>query len=332
MYEQNRVSTAMDAPHFIGQLWQLRSRVRIVSMVSVHCSATSSVQKPFRRWRALPQTKFSVCHCSSWTTISCGEPRPATMGMTPGIGFFSRTLMYFSGVVAQLHELDRPGDVEVLRAAHGDGLEVLVAHDGAHAEPAGARPALLDGREEDPVLAGQADGGDRGVRLLELLADELRGLERAQTPEVRGVADLDLVVVDPEVDQLRGLAAHDHLVVAGVLQLRGPEAAHHREGEQPGLRRDGRDDGAVAAGGRRAGQETGAEDEQVLLVEGPDLGGDPVPQQPGVGAQPSEVKLGQARVRRHPLDASPGEIDLQVEPGLCVPHSVAPVVVAGAAA
>ena len=35
-----------------------------------------------------------------------------------------------------------------------------------------------------------------------------------------GVAELDLVVVDPQVDQLGRLAADDHLVVAGVLQLR----------------------------------------------------------------------------------------------------------------
>ena len=53
-----------------------------------------------------------------------------------------------------------PGDVDVLGAAHGDRLEVLVAHHGAQAEAAGAGPALLDGGEEDPVLPGQADGGD----------------------------------------------------------------------------------------------------------------------------------------------------------------------------
>ena len=93
MYEQNRVSTAIEAPHFIGQLWQLNNRVRIVSMVLVHLAAISSVQKPFLRVRALPHMKFSVCHFSSCTCISCGEPSPARMGMTPSIGFFSRFLM-----------------------------------------------------------------------------------------------------------------------------------------------------------------------------------------------------------------------------------------------
>ena len=138
--------------------------------------------------------------------------------------------------------------------------------------------------------------------------------------EVGGVADLDLVVVDPQIDQVRGLAADDHLVVAGVLELRGPEAAHHGEREQLGLGRDGRDDRAVAAGGRCAGQEARAEDEQVLFIERSDLGRDPIPQQPRVGAQSPEVQLGQVRVRRHALDASPAEVDLQVESRLCVPH------------
>ncbi len=86
----------MVAPHFIGQLWQLISRVRMLSMVSVQLFSTSSVQKPLRRRRELPQAKFSVCHFSSWMAISCGEPRPARMGMTPGIGFSLRCLMNVS--------------------------------------------------------------------------------------------------------------------------------------------------------------------------------------------------------------------------------------------
>ena len=86
----------MDAPHFIGQLWQLSRRVRIVSMVPVHSSWTSSVQKSLLRSRALPHTKLSVCHFSSSICISCGDPSPAKIGITPGIGFSSRFLMYFS--------------------------------------------------------------------------------------------------------------------------------------------------------------------------------------------------------------------------------------------
>ena len=58
----------------------------MLSMVSVQALATSSLQKSLRRSRELPQEKFSVCHFSSWTFISWGDPSPARMGMTPGMG------------------------------------------------------------------------------------------------------------------------------------------------------------------------------------------------------------------------------------------------------
>ena len=241
--------------------------------------------------------------------------------MTPGIGFLSRFLMYFSASLqccmnsagrAMLMSFD-PRTAIALRF-----LSPMMAP--TPRRLALERPCSMEAKK---TLCSPARPMEEtcDVRVLQLLADQLRGLERAQAPEVRGVADLHLVVVDPQIDQLRGLAANDHLVVAGVLQLRSPEAAHHREGEQPGLRRDGGDDGAIAAGSGRAGQQTGAEDEQVLGIEGLDLGADPVPHDPGVGAQPAQMKLGQPRVGGHPLDVSPGQIDFQVEACLCVPHS-----------
>ncbi len=64
------------------------------SMVSVQSRAISSFQNPLRRSLELPHMKFSVCHFSSWTFISWGEPSPARMGMTPGMGFSLRNWMY----------------------------------------------------------------------------------------------------------------------------------------------------------------------------------------------------------------------------------------------
>ena len=84
----------MVAPQVIGQLKQLISRLRILSRVSVHCWAISSFQKSFLRVREFPHMKFSVCHFSSWTFISCGDPSPAKMGMTPGTGFSLRHFIY----------------------------------------------------------------------------------------------------------------------------------------------------------------------------------------------------------------------------------------------
>ncbi len=203
--------------------------------------------------------------------------------MTPGTRLVLPRADVLQHVAAEIHELGRPGDVDVLRPAHGDRLEPLVSHHRADAEAAGARPALLDRGEEDPVLAGEPDGGHLRVRLLQLLPDALRGLDGALAVQVGGVADLDLVVVDPQIDQLGRLAANDHLVVAGVFQLRRPEPAHHRVRHQLRLRRIGRDDGAVAAGSRRAAEQAGAEDQQIVFGERFGLGRDPVPQDLGVG-------------------------------------------------
>jgi len=223
--------------------------------------------------------------------------------------------------VADLHELRRAGDVEVLRPPNGDGLQVLVSHDGADAESAGAGAALLDGSEVDPVFAGQADGGHRGRRLVQLLANELCSLESAQTPEMRGVTYFHLVIVDPQIDEIRGLAADDHLVITGVLQFWTPESAHHRECEQPSLRRDGGDDGAIASGSGCAGEEAGAEDEEIIGREGLDFGGYSVPDHLGIRAQTPEIELGESWVGCHPLDVASGQVDFQVEPRLRVPHS-----------
>ena len=228
--------------------------------------------------------------------------------------------MNFEHLVAELDELGRPGDVDVLGAAHRDRLEVLVAHHRAEAQPAGARAALLDGGEEDPVLAGQADRRHLGIRLLELLADQFRRLPAPLPAQMRGVAQLDLVVVDPEVDQLGRLAAEDDLVVAGMLQLGAKEAAHHRVGHQPGLRRDGGDDGAVGARRRRAAKQPGAENQQVVRRERSGLWRHPIPQHPGVRAQAAEDTALSRWIGRYPLDVPAGQVDFQVETCFGIPH------------
>src|SRR5439155_1226483 len=65
-------------------------------------------------------------------------------------------------------------------------------------------------------------------------------------PEVRlGVADLDAVVVNVEVDPVSGLSLDDDGVVAGVLQIRPEEAVGLRRGRAVGERAD-RDDGETA--------------------------------------------------------------------------------------
>ena len=115
----------MVAPHVIGQLKQLINRVRILSKVCFHCCATSSFQKSFLRTREFPHMKFSVCHFSSWTFISCGDPSPAKMGMTPGIGLSLRNLMYCITSLQSRHKLGRSGNIYVLFATNSDRFKAL---------------------------------------------------------------------------------------------------------------------------------------------------------------------------------------------------------------
>ena len=226
------------------------------------------------------------------------------------------------GFVAELNELHRAGDVEVFGPPYRDRLEVLVAHYGAHAQSAGAGAALLDRRKQHLALTCHTDGGHRGARLFEFLFDEFLGLEGAHTRVDRGVANLDFVVVNPDIDQVGGLSFDDDFVVARVFQLRPPEAAHHRERKEPCLGGDCGDDGAVGSGSRSTSQQASTENEHILCVKGLNFWRNEVPQHPSVGTQAAQVKFGQARIARHALDTSASQIDLEIEPCLCVPHSL----------
>ena len=92
--------------------------------------------------------------------------------------------------------------------------------------PAAARGPVLvvhDGGEQDPVFAGRADAGHGGFGP-DLGLDRLLRPLGVEPPEGRGVADLDLPVVDREIDGLGGPAPDDQPVQAGRLE-RGAEAA-----------------------------------------------------------------------------------------------------------
>jgi len=115
--------------------------------------------------------------------------------------------------------------------------------------------------------------------------------------------------VDPQINQGGRLAANDYLVVAGILQLRRPETAHHRVRHQPRLGRIGGDDGAIGAGSRSPTEKAGTEDQEIVFRKSFGVGRNPVPQYLGVGAEPPEMKLGQRGVGFRPVNASSGEIN-----------------------
>ena len=121
-----------------------------------------------------------------------------------------------------------------------------------------------------------------------------------------GVPDFHFVVVDPQIDQIGGFAAEDHFVIAGILQLRRPESAHHGICHQLRLGRNGGDNGAVGAGGGRAAQKAGAEYQQIVGRKGFGFRGNPVPQYLGVGAQSAQMELGQLADPFPPFQYFPG--------------------------
>ena len=135
-------------------------------------------------------------------------------------------------------------------ALDDDALEVFGAGDGAGAAaPGGAVVFVHEGGEEHAVFAGLADGHDGGVGFVALVgAEVLDGVVDAEPPDVGGVADFDLVVLDVEVDGLVGLAGDQQGVEAGPAEAGGAPAAHVRVGHGAGERRLG-DEGEAPAHG-----------------------------------------------------------------------------------
>ena len=68
---------------------------------------------------------------------------------------------------------------------------------------------------------------DLGFRLLQLLSNEFSRFNGAFALQMGGIAYFDLVIVDPQIDQIGGFAAQDHFVITGILQFRCPEPPHH---------------------------------------------------------------------------------------------------------
>ena len=174
-----------------------------------------------------------------------------------GLGF--PLLDVIEHTVAEIHELSGPRDIDILCPANGDCLDAFVAHHRADAQAARARATLLDRSEKDPVLTSKSDGRNLNVGIFQFLSNAFSGLDGSFTAQMRGIANFDLVIVDPEINEVGRFATNDHPVVARIFQLRRPESAHHRIGHQASLGRIGRDNGAVGAGSRGAAEEAGAE-------------------------------------------------------------------------
>ena len=176
------------------------------------------------------------------------------------------------------------------RASHGDGFEVLGAHDrtGASATVEAGAPVLAapgvvaDARHADAVLARRADRHHPVVGEAGVVVD----LDDALARQVGRVVQRGLAVVDRQVDGTVGRSLDDDAQQAGLAQFPGEVSARVRIEES--ARGGGFGDHGVSAGtGEDPARRSGHEDQQVVGS-----------QRVGAGRH-----LGRQVVRRQPLAA-----------------------------
>ena len=187
------------------------------------------------------------------------------------------------------------GRLDGAAAQHRDRLEVLGPHHRAHAAASGGPVHLVhDVRKEHQSLSAGADAGDLGV-LVGLGADQVGRVGDVLPPDLRGVANLHLVVADGEIDGVGSLALEDDQVVPGELQLRAERAARVGRRDRAGQRALGDDVVAPAGRRKRAGERAGREDQLVLRAEGIHSGIHLVVHDLGSQAPRTDVLLRQCR-------------------------------------
>ena len=192
-----------------------------------------------------------------------GQRAPLVERLRRGIG-----LEIVGHVVGGLHDAPRIVGPQRLGAAHDrHRLQLLLAHHGPAAVlRRDVAVVAVDGGEAHEVLAGRPDGVHRQVVAAhaDVAVERVLRLPGVLAEQRLGVAQLDLVVVDVEVDPVPGLALDHDGVVAGVLEVRPEEAVGLRRG-RPVRHGANRHDGQRAgAPHRHPGQRPGGQHEPVV--------------------------------------------------------------------
>ena len=136
--------------------------------------------------------------------------------------------------LGNLSYLRRIGDLLLARALGCHGLEELGPHHGTHSRTARGMVQILHHAGIDNlILPGLPDHGETRVLLAQFRLDHLLGIDDVLTPQLRGIPDFDLVILDPEVDRFLGTALHDQRVVTRPNQLDRKEPADVPLSESP---------------------------------------------------------------------------------------------------
>ena len=228
------------------------------------------------------------------------------------------------GVDLPLDLLDQPleharvGDLHRARSPHGQGLHPLGGHHRAHPGP-GRRPHQVgvDARKSHAPLSCGPHDRRLDPPVPQVGSNGLIGLVDVHAPEVGGVPERDLVIVDEDIDGLSAPTLQHDLIVPGELDLRGQVASGVGVSQDPrlgGFRRDVE----PAGGGERCPDQGARRDEQ--LVVGPQGVGASwylVVEPLGVEPPSPQESSGQASFQLADLHVSLGEVDPEDFP--CVP-------------
>src|SRR5262249_28103768 len=96
------------------------------------------------------------------------------------------------------------GDLHRYSSANRDGPEPLASHHGPHARAARDLVQVVgDAGIANEILSGRSDLRDADARIAQLGEDQVLRLAGDLSPQMCGIAELDLAVVDPEVHRRR---------------------------------------------------------------------------------------------------------------------------------
>jgi hypothetical protein len=125
------------------------------------------------------------------------------------------------------------GDRRGLVAGHGNGLQVLRAHDRANPSAPGVPAFVTNGREADAVLTGDPDGCDADPPAHFIAYPGLR-ICRSLAAKLRPIPHLDAIALNVQVHERRRRPGNHQGVQAKPLQFQREVAGRQRVRDEPG--------------------------------------------------------------------------------------------------
>jgi len=223
-----------------------------------------------------------------------------------------RVLERVGALARQLLDLLLVGERVATLAARGHADEVLRAHHRTHAGTSGEVVQVVgEVGEAHPAAPRRSALDDLHAGVVEFRAESLLCLPGLEPGEVRGRADIDRVVVDPQVHGRLRPAVHDQGVETRVLELRAEVPAALRVADQAALGRLGAHVEARQTRDRRSGHHARRDDEHVLRPQR--VGADGHVTQQVVRGQGAAAQVGQEELLPGLFDAdlAGGQVDVR---------------------